>query len=112
MDRLGDNPIYVTFDLDSAANGFAAPKMPDAIANAVDLSSSKTFGKGSMPIYEGGTIPFLAMMQESYPNARFLVTGCAGPGNNAHGPDEKLHIPTVKSLTQCIAAVLVAMADN
>ena len=111
---LEENPPFganVTFELDAAANGFAAPQMPTIIAEAVDFSSFKAFGKGSMPFYEGGTIPFLAMMQESYPNARFLVTGCAGPGNNAHGPNEKLHIPTVKSLTQCVVAVLAAMAD-
>jgi di/tripeptidase len=50
-------------------------------------------------------------MQESYPSARFLVTGCAGPGNNAHGPDEKLHIPTVKHLTQCVAAAIASMSN-
>jgi acetylornithine deacetylase/succinyl-diaminopimelate desuccinylase-like protein len=102
---------HVTFEPETAANGFAAPPMPAEIAAAFSEGSLQTFGASSMPFYEGGTIPFLAMMQESYPSARFLVTGCAGPGNNAHGPDEKLHIPTVKHLTQCVAAALASMSN-
>ncbi len=103
---------HVEYKEEAAANGFSAPPMPRPVAEAIDLASEKTFGKGSMPFYEGGTIPFLAMMQESYPSARFLVTGCAGPGNNAHGPDEKLHVPTVKHVTQCVAAALAALSEN
>ncbi|MBC8437651.1 MAG: M20/M25/M40 family metallo-hydrolase [Euryarchaeota archaeon] len=112
---LESNPplgAHVTFHAEAAANGFAAPEMPEKIAAALSDASVKTFGDSSMPFYEGGTIPFLAMMQESYPEARFLVTGCAGPGNNAHGPDEKLHIPTVKSLTGCVAAALASMSNE
>ncbi|MBT4058707.1 MAG: M20/M25/M40 family metallo-hydrolase [Euryarchaeota archaeon] len=113
QDLLQSNPplgAHVTFKPEAAANGFAAPPMPANIDAAFDEASKKTFGAGSMPFYEGGTIPFLAMMQESYPKASFLVTGCAGPGNNAHGPNEKLHIPTLKSLTQCVAAALASMS--
>jgi hypothetical protein len=44
-------------------------------------------GHAPMPMFEGGTIPFLAMMQQKYPAARFLVTGSMGPDGNAHGPD-------------------------
>jgi acetylornithine deacetylase/succinyl-diaminopimelate desuccinylase-like protein len=112
---LEDNPpfgAHVEFELDTPANGFSAPAMPSAFAEALKVASNRTFGNDAMPFYEGGTIPFLAMMQESYPDAHFLVTGCGGPGNNMHGPDEKLHVPTVKSVTQCVSAALAAMADR
>jgi acetylornithine deacetylase/succinyl-diaminopimelate desuccinylase-like protein len=112
---LEDNPpfgAHVEFELDTPANGFSAPAMPSALAEALNDASNRTFGNDAMPFYEGGTIPFLAMMQESYPDAHFLVTGCGGPGNNMHGPDEKLHVPTVKSVTQCVSAALAAMADR
>jgi hypothetical protein len=29
-----------------------------------------------------------------------------GPGSNAHGPNEFLHIPTGKKLTACVASVV------
>ncbi len=51
----------------------------------------------------------MAMMQAKYPSAAFLCTGASGPGNNAHGPDEKLHIPAAKRLTAVIAAVTRAV---
>ena len=33
-----------------------------------------------------------------------------GPGANAHGPNEFLHVPTAKRLTGCVAQVLEAHA--
>ena len=51
------------------------------------------------------------MMQEKYPNAQFLCTGTGGPGNNAHGPDEKLHIPSSKRLTAVLSATIAAVSQ-
>jgi acetylornithine deacetylase/succinyl-diaminopimelate desuccinylase-like protein len=59
---------------------------------------------------EGGTIPFMHLLGERFPRAEFCITGVLGPGSNAHGPNEFLHIPTVKKLTRCIADVLAAQA--
>jgi di/tripeptidase len=55
---------------------------------------------------EGGTIPFMGMLGERYPNAQFVITGVLGPGSNAHGPNEFLHLPTAQKLTGCIAQIL------
>jgi hypothetical protein len=55
---------------------------------------------------EGGTIPFMGMLGERFPQAQFLITGVLGPNSNAHGPNEFLHIPTGKRLTCCVAQVL------
>ena len=59
---------------------------------------------------EGGTIPFMAMLGEQFPNAQFLITGVLGPKSNAHGPNEFLHIEYAKRLTVCVAEVLAAHA--
>ena len=42
---------------------------------------------------EGGTIPFMAMLGEFFPQAQFMITGVLGPNSNAHGPNEFIHIP-------------------
>ena len=55
---------------------------------------------------EGGTIPFMNMLQERFPDAQFVVTGLLGPKSNAHGPNEFLHIPTGKKLTAAMARVI------
>jgi cystathionine beta-synthase len=54
----------------------------------------------------GGTIPFMGMLGEKFPQAQFLVTGLLGPKSNAHGPNEFLHIEKGKKLTCCVAQVL------
>ena len=48
---------------------------------------------------EGGTIPFMAMLGQKFPQAQFLITGVLGPHSNAHGPNEFLHIAYAKKLT-------------
>jgi acetylornithine deacetylase/succinyl-diaminopimelate desuccinylase-like protein len=59
---------------------------------------------------EGGTIPFMAMLGEKYPQAQFLITGVLRPQSNAHGPNEFLDIEYAKKLTACVADVLAAQA--
>ena len=41
-----------------------------------------------------------------FPGASFVVTGCAGPKSNSHGPNEFLHIPFAKKLIFCLLRVL------
>ena len=55
---------------------------------------------------EGGSIPFMGMLGEKFPEAQFLITGVLGPHSNAHGPNEFLHIPTGKRVTMVVADVL------
>jgi len=56
---------------------------------------------------EGGTIPFMGMLGEKFPEAQFLVTGVLGPQSNAHGPNEFLHLATARRLTGCVSQVLM-----
>jgi di/tripeptidase len=51
------------------------------------------------------------MIQQKYPGASFLCTGSSGPGNNAHGPDEKLHIPHSKRVNVVLAAAVAALCE-
>lgn len=61
---------------------------------------------------EGGSISFMGMLGARFPEAHFLVTGVLGPGSNAHGPNEFLHVPTAKRLTEVIASVLLDHAQR
>jgi di/tripeptidase len=54
----------------------------------------------------GGPIPFMSMLGERFPDAQFVITGVLGPGSNAHGPNEFLHVPTGVRVTVCVAEVL------
>lgn len=108
---LEADPPYgaqVTFDAESAGNGWNAPAVAPWLAAAVDQASQRHFGKDAVYMGEGGSIPFMGMLGEKYPEAQFLITGVLGPQSNAHGPNEFLHIPMGKRVTSCVADVLHA----
>jgi acetylornithine deacetylase/succinyl-diaminopimelate desuccinylase-like protein len=98
----------VTFTAGPGASGWDAPPLAPWLETATDAASRAFFGKPVMYMGEGGTIPFMAMLGERFPEAQFLITGLLGPGSNAHGPNEFLHIPAGKRLTCCVASVLAA----
>jgi di/tripeptidase len=52
----------------------------------------------------------MGMLGEKFPKAQFLITGVLGPHSNAHGPNEFLHIPTGKKVSQVVASVVAAHA--
>ena len=113
-EKFEQNPPYgakVEYIPDAAADGFHAPAMDGKLAEILLEASEHVTGLPPMATWVGGTIPFMAMMQEKYPNAQFLCTGTGGPGNNAHGPDEKLHIPSSKRLTAVLSATIAAVSQ-
>ena len=96
----------VVFEADSSMAGWNAPPVADWLEASMQKASNAFFGKPSMYMGTGGTIPFMGMLGEAFPDAQFLVTGLLGPNSNAHGPNEFLHIETGKRLTSCVAQVL------
>jgi len=108
---LEANPPYgatVEFERGWCASGWEAPPLHDWLENSLDVSSRRHFGLPAVQMGEGGTIPFMGMLGEEFPEAQFVITGVLGPQSNAHGPNEFLHIPTAQRLTCCIADVLEA----
>lgn len=81
-------------------------------SDSVDEASRAFFDKTPVYMGSGGSIPFLASLQESQPNAEFLVTGVLGPNSNAHGPNEFLELKTGERLTACLALLLARMAER
>lgn len=106
---LTENPPYqakTSFRIDDSAKGWNAPLMADWLAKAVDEASLAFYKKPAVYMGEGGTIPFMAMLGEKFPEAQFMITGVLGPHSNAHGPNEFLHLGMVKKLTACVSYVL------
>ena len=61
---------------------------------------------------EGGSIPFMGMLGEKFPDAQFFITGVLGPKSNAHGPNEFLHIEMGQRLTACVADIICSHAQR
>ncbi|MDJ0749798.1 MAG: M20 family metallopeptidase [Woeseiaceae bacterium] len=98
--------VEVEFDADSSMAGWNAPEIAPWLEESMQKASDVFFGKPSMYMGTGGTIPFMGMLGERFPDAQFLITGLLGPKSNAHGPNEFLHIDTGKRVTCCVAQVL------
>jgi len=106
---LEADPPYgarVSFEPEQPGGGWNAPEMAPWLIEAVDRASRTFFEKPAVYMGEGGSIPFMGMLGQKFPQAQFLITGVLGPGSNAHGPNEFLDIPTGRRLTACVAQVL------
>jgi acetylornithine deacetylase/succinyl-diaminopimelate desuccinylase-like protein len=103
---------HVAFRDGSGNAGWDAPALAPWLEGALAAASARHFGKPAMYMGEGGTIPFMHMLGEKFPDAQFFITGILGPGSNAHGPNEFIHIPTLGRVTRCVADVLAAHAQR
>jgi acetylornithine deacetylase/succinyl-diaminopimelate desuccinylase-like protein len=110
---LTDRPpsgAAVSLQIEQASSGWVAPEFPAWLEAAIEDSSARYFGGPPRFLGMGGSIPSVTSLARRYPAALFFTTGVLGPGSNAHGTDECLHIPTAKSVTSCTAHVIAALA--
>jgi acetylornithine deacetylase/succinyl-diaminopimelate desuccinylase-like protein len=96
----------VTFNSDWGAAGWNAPELAPWLGQSLEATSQRWFGKPPVYMGLGGTIPFMSMLGEKFPDSQFLITGVLGPHANAHGPNEFLHVPFARKLTCCVAEVI------
>lgn len=106
---LVDDPPYgatVSYRADKRSTGWNAPTFASWLQASLNDASIAAFGNPARAMGEGGSISFMGMLGHRFPDAQFVVTGVLGPGSNAHGPNEFLHVPTARKVTAVIAAVL------
>ncbi len=112
---LTTDPPYgaeVTWAPGQASGGWAAGPLAPWLADGLAAASQAAFGNPPARLGEGGTIPFMGWLAARFPRAQILAAGVLGPGSNAHGPDEGLHLPTAERLTGALAVVLDAHAGR
>jgi len=96
----------VTFKTERGMTGWNAPALAPWLEASLARASQAAFGAPPAHMGEGGSIPFMTMLGEKFPNTQFVVTGVLGPNSNAHGPNEFLDIPTGKCVTSVVAQVV------
>lgn len=96
----------VEFRVDASMGGWNAPPVAAWLEASMQAASQAFFGKPALYMGTGGSIPFMGMLGQKFPDVQFLVTGVLGPNSNAHGPNEFLHISKGKRLTACVARIL------
>lgn len=103
-----DPPIgaSVRFECDAAESGWHSKPVAQWLHESLDQASRNFFGQPYRRMGTGGTIPFMKMLGDRFPDCEFMVTGVLGPHSNAHGPNEFLDLKTAERVTCCVASVL------
>ena len=96
----------VSLEFEEPATGWNAPPLRPWLEKAVQNASQSVYGKKTLYMGEGGTIPFMGMLGDAFPEAQFVITGVLGPQSNAHGPNEFLHIPYAEKLTESVISIV------
>jgi len=112
LEREPPYGAHVRFSVESAMGGWNAPPFAPWLEQSMQAASREFFGRDSMFMGTGGSIPFMGMLGQRFPQTQFLVTGVLGPQSNAHGPNEFLHLETARRLTACVARVLADHAGR
>jgi acetylornithine deacetylase/succinyl-diaminopimelate desuccinylase-like protein len=108
-EALQRDPPYgaqVSFEPENSSGGWNAPAFAPWFEASMRRASQQVFDRDAVSLGGGGTIPFLRMLGERFPQTQFFVTGVLGPLSNAHGPNEFLHIDYATRLTECVSMVL------
>ncbi|HEV7652132.1 MAG TPA: M20/M25/M40 family metallo-hydrolase [Actinophytocola sp.] len=101
----------VTLSRSEEGPGWNAPPTAPWLQAALDAASKTVFGGNPwLTTRLGGSIPFMGTLADHYPLAQFVVTGALASDSNAHVPDEWLHVPHAKRVTEAVAHVLSAHA--
>jgi acetylornithine deacetylase/succinyl-diaminopimelate desuccinylase-like protein len=114
-EALTADPPYgaqITVEFEESGTGWNAPALAPWLEEATREASLAYYGKDSVYVGLGASIPFMSMLGEQFPEAQFLITGVLGPKSNAHGPNEFLHIPYAKKLTAAVALILGKMGEG
>jgi acetylornithine deacetylase/succinyl-diaminopimelate desuccinylase-like protein len=94
------------------ASGWNAPELAPWLRDTLDTAAKEVFDAPWRTVSLGGSIPFMGLLHEAYPQAQFLVTGAVGPDSNCHVPDEWLHLGQAARVTEAVALVLDAHAQQ
>jgi acetylornithine deacetylase/succinyl-diaminopimelate desuccinylase-like protein len=80
-----------------------------ALAEAT-AAMTEAWGEAPLQIGIGGSIPFIADLVRTFPEAQILVTGVEDPDTRAHSPNESQHLGVLRRAVLS-EAVLIARLD-
>jgi len=90
------------YDLDTSGPAYDAYRQAFRVA----------WGKDSVEIGAGGSIPFVAAFSDMFPEADILLTGAGDPTSAAHGPNESQDLDDLRRSTIAEAIALRLLADS
>ncbi|MCQ9164429.1 dipeptidase [Arthrobacter sp. STN4] len=98
----------VTFTPGEAGQPFATDTRAPAARTAL-WALGESWGVPAVESGMGGSIPFIADLNEVFPSAQILVTGVEDPDSRAHSANESLHLGDFEKAITAEALLLAAM---
>lgn len=89
---------------------FSSPptsKFMDAMRAALE----QAWKTSSQDIGQGGSIPFISQLQQTFPNAEVLVTGVEDPDTRAHSANESVHLGELEKAVQAQALFFAKISE-
>jgi acetylornithine deacetylase/succinyl-diaminopimelate desuccinylase-like protein len=104
--------VRVTVVEGDAGQPFAVHAQGPAF-DAARAAFREAYGRDTIDIGVGGSIPFVAEFADAFPDAAILVTSAgADPDCRAHGPDESLHLADFERACLAEALLLAKLAGS
>lgn len=100
----------VTVTSDDLGRPFQAPVDSEAM-RAARWAFEQAWGTPPMDIGLGGSIPFIADLLETFPEAAILVTGVEDPDSRAHGANESVHLAELQKVVLAEALLLTRLSN-
>ena len=103
-------PFGARLSLSSGEAGPAFDVSCDSPAGrAARWALTEAFGEDCVAIGQGGSIPFIATLKETFPQAQVLVTGIEDPDTRAHSEDESMHLGDLEHIVTAEALLLARL---
>ncbi|MET0590028.1 MAG: dipeptidase [Naasia sp.] len=106
-------PLGAHLDFDDVDTG--QPFLVDTSSDVFGIArSAMADGWGAAPVDQGagGSIPFIATLNEMFPAAKILVTGVEDPDTRAHSPNESQHLGVLRRAITAEALLLHRLAGS
>ena len=107
--KLLPETVHCKFEVLSIGKPWVAP-FHDAIFHTAQTALEKGFGKRAVFIREGGSIPFVTQMHDTFKVPCVLI-GFGLPDENAHAPDEHLSLENYYGGIKAIAHLYEDLAS-
>ncbi len=101
----------VTVSSQGGVDSYRAETSGPAYA-AAHAAYAEAWGTDAVEIGVGGSIGFVAMFAEAFPDAEVLVTGVEDPDTRAHAADESLHLGDFQKAIEAETLFLRKMAGG
>ena len=100
-----------TFTAGEAGQPFVTDTHAPA-AQAALWALGESWGVDAVETGMGGSIPFIANLKATYPDAQILVTGVEDPDSRAHSANESLHLGDFEKAILAQSMLLAAINDG